>query len=195
MSKRRLALITILILVAVISLAVMRSKLVGNPKDACAAGPAATRSKQAPGNAVIQIISPQYSTGVDVEGQLPIVLEVDNFEPKEYLKIALWVDGKPVDERSDGYKVWLGQGSPATQKREGTHNICVAPVDHRTGEEVGNRAGARVYLRWRGPDEVDFRWIEQSCCLGGFILVVGVIFFVVNEIDRKSVSHNLDKMD
>jgi hypothetical protein len=195
MSKRRLALIAVLILVAIISLAVMRSRLVGSPEDACAAVPPATKSKQNPGNAAIQIISPKHGTDATMLGQLPIVLEVNNFEPKEYLKIALWVDGKPAATRFDGYRVWLGQDGPATQKREGTHNICVAPVDNRTGEEVGNRVGARVYLRWRGPDEVDFRWIEQSCCLWGSILVVGVIFFVVNEIDRKSVSRNLDKMD
>jgi hypothetical protein len=197
MSKRRLTLIGVLILVAVISLAVMRSRLVGNPEDACAGIPPGTRSKQNPGNAVIQIISPRHGTGfTTTDSNLPIVFEVNNFEPKENLKIALWVDRKPVDGRFDVHGIMLGPGNLTnSQANEGTHDFCLAPLDSRTDEEVGNRVGMRVYLRWRGPDQVDFSGAVQCCLIGGIVLAVGLAFGFSKWLTEGSLSGNLDKID
>jgi hypothetical protein len=180
MSKRGLALIALFAISTVVVVAVSAfGWMLGDSDQACAQVPP-RKSTQAIGNTALRIISPKYGSEVTAIYALIMTVQISDFEPKGILKMAAWIDGKPVEASFSGNTVMLSQVAVAklpVSMEDSVHNICLAAIDSSTGMEVGSRAGARVRWQWRGPDQVDFGWI-WGCCIGALLLFVAAVYVV-----------------
>ncbi len=186
--RRLIAALLISCLFGIIIFAYIKSSLSQyNVESICASVPTPTISALSK-QGTVNIISPSNGSDVDAVDILPITIKVNNFDLNaDSNRLAVWIDGKVIEPHkgSDLITLWPQDFENVHLEPNGTHNICLALIDGKTGAENGNPAGIRIGVRWRGPDEVDFSWLIPWCIFAPFV-ALGILLIVFVRVSGKN---------